>query len=144
MAPLTGYRHWFSPPVQLRASSWMLMTGSFGMLASTLPVQWLLPWLGWRGIFLATGAWLVLSMLAIVAWVPQDAPPGDAGAQQSDQGGYAQVCRHPVFRAMAPIGFFIYGGMISIQTLWAGPWLTQVGGWSAAQATQGLFLVNTW
>src|SRR3989338_6080009 len=48
MAPLTGYRRWLSPATQMRANSWMLMTGSFGMVASTLPVQWLLPLLGWR------------------------------------------------------------------------------------------------
>ena len=61
MAPLTSYRRLFSPGAQLRANSWMLMTGSFGMLASTLPVQWLLPLLGWRGLFVggrgAAGRW---------------------------------------------------------------------------------------
>jgi len=40
MAPLTGYRRWLTPDIQQRANSWMLMTGSFGMLAATLPVQW--------------------------------------------------------------------------------------------------------
>ena len=51
MAPLTGYRRWFHPTAQMRANSWMLMTGSMGMVASTLPVQWLLPLVGWRPIF---------------------------------------------------------------------------------------------
>jgi hypothetical protein len=41
MAPLTGYRRWFDPATQLRSNSWTLMTGSLGMLSSTLPVQWL-------------------------------------------------------------------------------------------------------
>ena len=54
MAPLTGYRRWFAPQTQLRANSWMLMAGSLGMVASTLPVQWLLPVFGWRPLF-----WLV-------------------------------------------------------------------------------------
>ena len=39
MAPLTGFRRWLDPTAQLRANSWMLMTGSFGMMASTLPVH---------------------------------------------------------------------------------------------------------
>ena len=51
MAPLTGYRRWFDAGTLLRANSWMLMTGSLGMLASTLPVQWLLPLTGWRPMF---------------------------------------------------------------------------------------------
>jgi hypothetical protein len=33
---------------------------------------------------------------------------------------------------MTPIGFFSYGGMVAIQTLWAGPWMTQVAGWTAS------------
>ena len=51
MAPLTGYRRWFDAGLQLRANSWMLMTGSLGMLPSALPVQWLLPLVGWRPLF---------------------------------------------------------------------------------------------
>ena len=39
MAPLTCFRRIYSPAAQLRANSWMLMTGSFGMVASTLPVS---------------------------------------------------------------------------------------------------------
>jgi len=39
MAPLTGYRRWFNASTQLRTNSWMLMTGSLGMVAATLPVQ---------------------------------------------------------------------------------------------------------
>ena len=35
MAPLTGYQRWFDAVTQLRANSWMLMTGSLGMLPST-------------------------------------------------------------------------------------------------------------
>ena len=38
--------------------------------------------------------------------------------------------------------FFSYGGLIAVQSLWAGPWLTQVAGWSADQAAQGLFFIN--
>jgi MFS family permease len=62
MAPLTCYRRLFSPAAQLRANSWMLMTGSLGMLASTLPVQWLLPQVGWRGLFWGVAAMLVVVM----------------------------------------------------------------------------------
>ena len=65
MAPLTCYRRLFAPAAQLRANSWMLMTGSLGMLASTLPVQWLLPTLGWRGLFWVVAALLALAMAGV-------------------------------------------------------------------------------
>jgi hypothetical protein len=43
---------------------------------------------------------------------------------------------------MSPIGFFNYGGMIAIQSLWAGPWMVRVTGLDPAEAARGLFLVN--
>jgi MFS family permease len=55
MAPMTAFRLRFTPHAQMRANSWMLMSGSLGMVASTLPVHWLLPQTGWRGLFLAAG-----------------------------------------------------------------------------------------
>jgi MFS family permease len=141
MAPLTSYRRLFSPALQLRTNSWMLMTGSLGMLASTLPVQWLLPNLGWRGLFWLLAALLVVAMLAIGWAVPADTRSKEQ-AGETGPGGYRQVLRHPVFLRSAPLGFMIYGGMIAVQSLWAGPWLTRVAGWSASEAARGLFTIN--
>lgn len=143
MAPLTCYRRLFDASAQLRANSWMLMTGSLGMVASTLPVQWLLPLLGWRGLFWMLAAGLVIGWLVIAWLVPADGVrPSGSAASPVTTGGYARIMRHPTFVALAPLGFFLYGGMIAVQSLWAGPWLTRVCGWSAAQAAAGLFAIN--
>lgn len=143
MAPLTGYRRWFSAPVQLRANSWMLMTGSFGMLASTLPVQWLMPVVGWRPLFWGLAALLALSML-VIAWRVPAWPAAEPAAEGAARpGSYAEVWRHPYFRQMTPVGFFSYGGMIAIQTLWAGPWMVRVAGYEPLQAAGGLFIINS-
>ena len=140
MAPMTLFRRTFSPVAQMRANSWMLMAGSLGMVASTLPVQWLLPWLGWRGLFWLVAALVGLALLAIVWQVPEDGPalqhPG------TEPQGYLEVFRHPTFRRFAPMGFFQYGGLVAVQSLWAGPWLVRVCGWTPAQSAQGLFGVN--
>ncbi len=143
MAPLTGYRRWFTPAMQLRANSWMLMTGSFGMLASTLPVQWLVPVLGWRALFWGLAVLLLVSMVLLAWLVP--AWHADAGGDRPriPPGSYAEVWRHPYFRQMAPIGFFSYGGMIAVQTLWAGPWMVRVVGMDPLHAAGGLFIINS-
>ncbi len=139
MAPLTAFRQSFSAAAQLRANSWMLMTGSLGMLASTLPVQWLLPALGWRGLFWLLAALLLLAMLLLALLIPRDAP---AAAADARGGSYAQVFRSPLFIRLLPLGLLPYGGMVAVQSLWAGPWLTRVCGWSQAEAAQGLFFLN--
>jgi predicted MFS family arabinose efflux permease len=142
MAPLTAFRLAFEPVAQLRANSWMLMSGSIGMVASTLPVQWLLPWLGWRGLFWAIAGWMLLSMLAIARFVPADRPGPPSSEAPRSGAGYAEIWRHPTFVRFAPMGFFHYGGLIAVQSLWAGPWLVEVCGWTAPQAAQGLFAIN--
>ncbi len=161
MAPLTGYRRWFLPGAQLRANSWMLMTGSFGMVAATLPVQWLMPLLGWRGLFWVLAVAILLSMVVIAWAVPRwktDAeinptsattsatttaspPKPDTASHTADQ-GYASIWRNRYFRRMAGLGFFNYGGMVAVQTLWAGPWMVRVAGYSPGEAATGLFLIN--
>jgi predicted MFS family arabinose efflux permease len=141
MAPLTSYRHLFTPSAQLRANSWMLMTGSLGMVAATLPVQWLLPVLGWRGLFWVLAVLIVLAMLGLAWRVPTWSRAAPPDADQTPV-GYGQIARHRYFRQMLGIGFINYGGMIAIQTLWAGPWMVKVAGYSAEQAAQGLFGIN--
>ena len=144
MAPLTGYRRWFDTSAQLRTNSWMLMTGSLGMLMSTLPVQWLMPLFGWRALFVGLALFVVLTMLLIAWLVPawQKATPATDSEKTVTSTGYSEVWRNRYFWRMTPVGFFSYGGMVAIQTLWAGPWLTQVGGWTSIEAATGLFGIN--
>ena len=144
MAPMTSFRRHAKAEVQMRATSWMLMTGSFGMVASTVPVQWLLPALGWRGLFWALAALFGVAMLAIACIAPRDepAPTPPSAVPAPTDGGYRAVFRHPVFIRFLPMGFFHYGGLVALQSLWIGPWLSNVGGATPQQAAQGLFALN--
>jgi MFS family permease len=148
MAPLTGYRRWLPLAQQQRANAWMLMTGALGMLASTLPVQWLLPVVGWRWLFVGL-ALLIVSSMALMAWqVPawrNKTPSVSEGEPAKPVGilaSYASVWAHPYFRCLTPMGFFNYGGLIAMQTLWAGPWMIKVAGYTPLEAATGLFWVN--
>jgi MFS family permease len=144
MAPLTSFRQWYPPALQLRANAWMLMTGSLGMIASTVPVHWLQPMTGWRALFWLLAAALLVSVALTWRLVPADrALPAARQADPRTAGGYRAVLAHPLFRRLLPLGFFGYGGLIAMQSLWVGPWLTRVTDASAAQAAQGLLLVNT-
>ncbi|OOG41710.1 MFS transporter [Polaromonas sp. A23] len=142
MAPLTGYRRWFDAGTLLRANSWMLMTGSLGMLASTLPVQWLMPLTGWRPLFWILAGLILLSMLAIAWVVPSWHGSAPAAVTPAQQASYSQVWRSRYFQKMAPLAFFNYGGLLAIQTLWAGPWMIRVGGYTPLEAATGLFWIN--
>jgi len=141
MAPLTGYRRWLPLDQQQRANAWMLMTGALGMLASTLPVQLLLPEIGWRNIFLIL-AGLILTTIVLItfiipSWTKVETPIEDQGFSS-----YKTIWTHPYFLSLVPLGFFNYGGLQALQTLWAGPWMTNVSGFSPLQAATNLFWVN--
>ena len=139
MGALTGYRNWFDTSDQLRANAWMLMVGSVGMLFATLPVQWMVTSWGWRQLFLAMAASLLLVMACICACLPPwTATPRHASAQAS----YLSIWKNRKFWRVAPLGFFGFGGLVAIQTLWASPWMVQVGGWTPAESAAGLFSIN--
>ncbi len=155
MAPLTAYRRWFNPETQLRANSWMLMSGALGMLCATLPVQAAIPVLGWRGIFWTLALFVIAAMILIAVCAPDwhkaisEKPSQPSMAAKpyptwpaKDALAPISIWGHPAFVRVVPIGFFIYGGMIAIQTLWVGPWMTRIAGYSAEQAAGGLFAIN--
>ena len=139
MGALTGFRNWFDTHEQLRANAWMLMVGSVGMLCATLPVQWLVTSWGWRQLFIAMAASLLLVMACIYACLP----PWTAAPQQgAAKASYGVVWKDRKFWRVVPLGFFGFAGLVAIQTLWASPWMIQVGGWTPVEAAAGLFSIN--
>jgi MFS family permease len=140
MAPLSGFRRWLDAPSLLRANSWMLMSGSLGMLASTLPVQWLLPLVGWRALFWGLAGLVFLAMLVIAFVVPRWSL--ESTAATDTPAGYAEVWKSRYFQKLSPLAFFNYGGLVAVQTLWAGPWMVKVAGYTPLQAATGLFYIN--
>ncbi len=141
MGPLTGYRIWFADEYQQRANAWMLMVLSMGFVFSTLPVQLLLPVIGWRWIFgliaILIFFIIILTLLFIPSWKTEDSN------YKKNAGSLADVWKNKFFRSTIPLGLFNYGGMVAIQTLWAGPWMVRVAGYSPLESATGLFWINT-
>ena len=143
MAPLTGYRIWFAENQQQRANSWMLMIASLGFLSSTLPVQLLLPALGWRWIFGGIAALILISIILMLAFIPKwDHQKDESMENQVRQGSLADVWKNKFFISVIPMGLFNYGGLMAIQTLWAGPWMIRVAGYTPLESATGLFWIN--
>ena len=141
MGPLTGYRVWFEEKYQQRANSWMLMVLSIGFLASTLPVQILLPLIGWRSIFFLIGALILISIILLSVFIPSWEIKSPVESKNISE-GLLDVWKDKFFISLIPLAFFNYAGVQAIQTLWAGPWMLNVAGYSPLESAIGLFWIN--
>ena len=139
MGPLTAYRVWFQDETQQRSNSWMLMVGAIGMLSSSLPVQYLLPSIGWRGVFINLAILTLICIILIALFIPKWENLNSN--QTSAQGRLSDIWSNNFFKSLVPMGFFNYGALFAIQTLWAGPWLTRVSGYTPEESAKGLFLL---
>ena len=140
MGPLTAYRIWFQDETQQRANSWMLMVGAIGMLSSSLPVQYFLPLIGWRSIFLTLALLTLVCIILIIIFIPKWEIKSVEN-KQSNENKLSTIWKNPLFKSLIPMGFFSYGGLFAIQTLWAGPWMIKVSGYTPDESARGLFLI---
>ena len=141
MGPLTGYRVWFEKKYQQRSNSWMLMVANIGFVTSTLPVQILIPVIGWRSIFIIIAALILISIVLISLFIPSWKTQINK-VENTNIKNLSQIWRNKFFISLIPLAFFNYGGVQAIQTLWAGPWMLNVSGYNAIQSATGLFWIN--
>ena len=141
MGPLTGYRVWFEKKYQQRSNSWMLMVANIGFVTSTLPVQILIPVIGWRSIFIIIAALILISIVLISLFIPSWKTQINK-VENTNIMSLSQIWRSKFFISLIPLAFFNYGGVQAIQTLWAGPWMLNVSGYNAIQSATGLFWIN--
>ena len=140
MGPLTGYRIWFADEYQQRANAWMLMVLSMGFVFSTLPVQILLPIIGWRLIFGLVVILILIVILLTLLFIPKWKTENNN--QEKNAGSLSDVWKNNFFRSTIPLGLFNYGGIVAVQTLWAGPWMVRVAGYTPLESATGLFWIN--
>ena len=140
MGPLTGYRIWFADEYQQRANAWMLMVLSMGFVFSTLPVQILLPIIGWRWIFGLIAILILVIIFLTLLFIPKW--ENEVKNHEEKSGSLSDVWNNKFFRSTIPLGLFNYGGMVAVQTLWAGPWMVRVAGYNPLESATGLFWIN--
>ena len=141
MGPLTGYRIWFKDKYQQRSNSWMLMVASLGFVFSTLPVQILLPFFGWRYIFFTIAGLIVICIFLLFIFLPNWENQNSTKITNKS-GNLSEVWSNKFFQSTIPLGLFNYGGIMAIQTLWAGPWMVRVTGYTPLESATGLFWIN--
>lgn len=141
IAPLTAARLWTAAALQQRVNSWMLMSGALGLLLGTLPSESVADIFGWRTLFVAISVFfaVVAGLIAVFAPRKQQASQMKGGAIA----GYAPIIASQFTWKIGALGLLNYAILVAVQTLWIGPWLTEVSGETTRGASIGLLYVNT-
>jgi predicted MFS family arabinose efflux permease len=151
MAAFSGFRTWFPSQQQPQLASAMMVFGTFGALMTSWPVHEVLPFIGWRGVFIVMAALSALAILILYVGLPikvrskrgslgDEIHPDDKASLSWKS--YQPILTNAFFWRILPLDIFCYGAFIAIQTLWFGPWLIQVMDYSAGTAAQILFGFN--
>ncbi len=139
MASFRAYVTWF--PVQRLplANGCTLAAGGIGALAATTPVELALTVTDWRGVFLATAVLGAVAIAVILLLVPNDPRPARRETWGASFAGVGRVFRSGFFWRVAPLNVPAQASFLSVQGLWSGPWLADVGGLSRLEASEVLF-----
>jgi len=149
MAAFSGFRSWFPLERQAQLASGMLVFGASGALMTSWPAHILLPYMGWRGIYVALAILSCMAIVGLYFGLPLKTKSViDLNALTQGRtvtlswASYKPILTNAFFWRIFPLGIFCYGGFIAIQTLWLGPWLTGVMEYSSESASQILFFFN--
>ncbi|MCC6197779.1 MAG: MFS transporter, partial [Burkholderiales bacterium] len=142
MAPLKAIVAWYPPERQASYSGWIMVAGSAGALAATVPVELALRVAHWRTLFGALSVITLAAALFLYWRVPDIARPERQESLAEQARAVAAVLRNPRFWWIAPLGAVATGGFMAIQGLWAVPWMMEVEGFSRATAANFLLVMN--
>jgi len=141
MAAFKAHTTWFSPNVWPMMNGFQLASGSLGAIFATVPVETAAQTIGWRGLFLVLATLTFLAAAAIFWGVPQSPSPRSTPEPGKGKHGCKHIFTSATFWRVAPLTTFSQAAFLSIQGLWAGPWLRDVGNLERADVANVLFWV---
>lgn len=142
MSSLKAGTQWFPERYWPVVNGGFLAIGGLGAVSATAPLEFALGVMSWRSIFLVLGATTLAASAFIFFTVPER--PGEkaaAGGLAQQVRDVARIYSDSVFWRLAPLTIASLGTNMAIQTLWAGPWLADVGGFAREDVASTLFLL---
>lgn len=141
MAAFKAYTLWFSRDKWPLINGFQMAAGGLGALAATSPVEMALQFTDWRGVFMGLALLTLFVAGAIFFIVPEKAIDSTGISLHQQLRGIREIFTSRSFWRLAPLTTFSQATFLSIQGLWAGPWLTHVAGFERAQVAGLLFWV---
>ena len=145
MASFKCFVDWFPKQQIPLTNGAIMMAGGLGALTATAPIEFLLNFTDWRGIFWVFAVLTLISSFLIYFIVPERPAArkiiGDTSLYEQ-LSGLLEVIRDPLFKRYVPFSVTSQGAMLALQSLWMGPWLRDVAGLSRAETASSLLLMT--
>ncbi len=126
MAAFSAFVMWFRSSRLPLVNGFVMASGGLGALTATAPVEAALQITDWRGVFTLLAALTLVCAFVIFLVVPdKKREPGGVSLGEQVR-GIGEVFTSPVFWRIAPWTTMSQATYLSIQGLWAGPWLRDV------------------
>ncbi|MFH1982312.1 MAG: MFS transporter [Pseudomonadota bacterium] len=141
MAAFTAFVTWFPRHRLPLVNGIQMAAGGMGALAATAPVEALLTVTDWRGLFGGLAVTTAAVGIAVFVVVPKKPPAASGASLKESAAGIAAVFSDARFWRITPVTVMSQAAFLSIQGLWAGPWLRDVMGLERMAAAKILLLV---
>ncbi|MEQ8817093.1 MAG: MFS transporter [Thalassobaculum sp.] len=133
---------WFPKDRWPLVNGCFLAMGGLGAISATAPLEAVLEFTDWRGVFLALAAVTVVVAAIIRVAVPERPATGVGHGTLYEQiAGYRVVFGDRLFWRVAPLTVTTMTANLAIQGLWAGPWLRDVAGFDRPGVAGYLFAI---
>lgn len=140
MASFKAFSQWFPIERMPSLNATIMIAGGLGALSASVPVEFALPLIGWRGVFLLVAALLMVAA-GLLMTVPDQGGVGSGDSIKQQLRTLMGIYTSPIFWRFAPQGCLVTGGYMAIQGLWAVPWMMEVNGTSRGYAANVLLLL---
>ncbi len=141
MAAFKAYTLWFPKERWPFINGLQMAAGGLGALAATKPVELALTWTDWRGVFIILSIATIICSFVVFFAVPEKKASKKKDSLQEQLRGLRSIFSSRIFWALAPLTTASQAAFLSIQGLWAGPWLMNVAQLNRDQTANTLFLI---
>jgi MFS family permease len=141
MAAMTAFVLWFPRDRIPMINGYQMAAGGLGALISTVPVANAAELIGWRGVFWVVAGFSIVVAGLIFTVVPERSAEKKIGGLKAQVSGIGEVFTSPLFWRIAPLTVASQASFISLQSLWSGPWLHDVGGIARADVSDRLSII---
>ncbi len=132
MASFKAVVLWFPPARHALINGCIVACGGLGLLTASVPAEYVTNLYGWRTMFLMSAVVTLLVAALIALVVPaHPLPPPAASGFRAQLRGLGGIVADGYFWRLAPLVGLASGTQIAIQTLWAGEWFRNIGGYNS-------------